>query len=631
MTRLFNLIRFSQFSPRVAFKNRLYIERASQHRRVLSNLGLTFRNSKWSDYSLSNISVSFKEYRKHAINAVLSLFAFYLVYLYFTNIVAFNALTSDISSLFWFVRDVVYHWVLFTIWLWFGFLNKVINILYTQVFNTVYTAPEADVKEESGVKLTKDDQNLVFFKWLKHHKFDTQSTPVLEKLFNNSAIKRSWDQLHTLFPVFYKLIDILKAAELTHMGLGLRTASQRLSASRINSTDDMEFAVAYGHGEDSNLVAPVMDFKIRTRETHFAEINRTRSPSLRYMNDRFKYNLAAVTPESGHYANLVNSPIGSYYMSNTKAGDLTNLINSVPELELLRSVPDNQIKAYQQQRILYKNSLLHRKILKQTNAVSNTKRLLSSGFFDKSLVSNNLWAASLLKSRSESIQLDGSTYNFIRSVLKSNYGNMVVTDSRPDAFTPALTNTNTDMLYRSLAHLEHSYIWNLKRFYLFNTTRSNAHVFHSQLNDMVATQLSSALAQNENEQLLFKLSTTYALKSYSLNHAGFLTTPSYAETSNLTNVPGYMIKGLNLEFSDTDMLNTDVVDIITDLTQPSRPNSTKSYYFSLLECTSPSTPTFDITFNPSKPGNSDVLFSSLFALDRSFRLDLDKLLSRFDR
>jgi len=148
---------------------------------------------------------------------------------------------------------------------------------------------------------------------------------------------------------------------------------------------------------------------------------------------------------------------------------------------------------------------------------------------------------------------------------------------------------------------------------------------------MVATQLSSALAQNENEQLLFKLSTTYALKSYSLNHAGFLTTPSYAETSNLTNVPGYMIKGLNLEFSDTDMLNTDVVDIITDLTQPSRPNSTKSYYFSLLECTSPSTPTFDITFNPSKPGNSDVLFSSLFALDRSFRLDLDKLLSRFDR
>jgi hypothetical protein len=45
--RLYNWIKYKTLPSSFLFKNRLFIERDSKHRRVLSNFGLSFRNSKW--------------------------------------------------------------------------------------------------------------------------------------------------------------------------------------------------------------------------------------------------------------------------------------------------------------------------------------------------------------------------------------------------------------------------------------------------------------------------------------------------------------------------------------------------------------------------------------------------------
>ena len=56
-SKIFNWVKYKTLPPSILFSNRLFVERDSKHRRVTSNLGLTFRNSKWSTYARSNINI----------------------------------------------------------------------------------------------------------------------------------------------------------------------------------------------------------------------------------------------------------------------------------------------------------------------------------------------------------------------------------------------------------------------------------------------------------------------------------------------------------------------------------------------------------------------------------------------
>lgn len=87
---------------------------------------------------------------------------------------------------------------------------------------------------------------------------------------------------------------------------------------------------------------------------------------------------------------LVNAPIGSYYLNSSDLSNLSYTTATTPELGVLKVAALNQLNLYKQQRWLYRYSTLHRKILKQSNVVTNANRLISSGFFDNSLVSTNL-------------------------------------------------------------------------------------------------------------------------------------------------------------------------------------------------------------------------------------------------
>ena len=54
--RLYNWLKLKTLPSSILFKNRLFVERDSKHRRIMSNFGLTFRNSKWSEYAIKKIT-----------------------------------------------------------------------------------------------------------------------------------------------------------------------------------------------------------------------------------------------------------------------------------------------------------------------------------------------------------------------------------------------------------------------------------------------------------------------------------------------------------------------------------------------------------------------------------------------
>jgi hypothetical protein len=95
----------STLPPSVLFLNRLYVERDSKHRRVTSNLGLTFRNSKWSSYARVNINIG----SQNSYVTFLSKFITFLILvegiLKFTVYYNISSLQSPFYTSLWFLLD----------------------------------------------------------------------------------------------------------------------------------------------------------------------------------------------------------------------------------------------------------------------------------------------------------------------------------------------------------------------------------------------------------------------------------------------------------------------------------------------------------------------------------------------
>ena len=60
LQRLYNWIKYKSLPTSFLFKNRLFIERNTKHRRIYSIFGALMRNSKWGNFELSNIKYQFR-------------------------------------------------------------------------------------------------------------------------------------------------------------------------------------------------------------------------------------------------------------------------------------------------------------------------------------------------------------------------------------------------------------------------------------------------------------------------------------------------------------------------------------------------------------------------------------------
>jgi hypothetical protein len=54
--RMYNYLKYYNNSSSFNFRNLFFVERSAKFRRIMSNVGSTFRNSKWTDYSLNNVN-----------------------------------------------------------------------------------------------------------------------------------------------------------------------------------------------------------------------------------------------------------------------------------------------------------------------------------------------------------------------------------------------------------------------------------------------------------------------------------------------------------------------------------------------------------------------------------------------
>lgn len=185
---------------------------------------------------------------------------------------------------------------------------------------------------------------------------------------------------------------------------------------------------------------------------------------------------------------------GLFYLPNFSYSDLNRLSLALPETSNFRNSITDQLKVIQWNRWIYKYNILHRSLLKTASSITFTKRLLSSGFYNSSLLTNNIWAASAVKSG----KLQNTEFG---DLTRSIYGDFSrLNRSNSQTLRPASGFFNSNGL-DSLKFYELSYYWFIQRFYQLNTLGSNSVQLSRSLNSGSREALLSSLNSYQNSQL----------------------------------------------------------------------------------------------------------------------------------
>ena len=141
-SRVYNWIKYKTLPPSVLFLNRLFVERDSKHRRVTSNLGLTFRNSKWSTYARVNININSKtSYLQLILKSILSLFLILSIFK-FSNYYNLIPVYNYLYPLIWFLSDAdLYLKVIFSSSL-FCTIQLICSSAYSKLLSLVFNSDD---------------------------------------------------------------------------------------------------------------------------------------------------------------------------------------------------------------------------------------------------------------------------------------------------------------------------------------------------------------------------------------------------------------------------------------------------------------------------------------------------------
>jgi len=347
--QMFNWLKLKTLPSSILFKNRLFIERDSKHRRVMSNWGLVFRNSKWTNYSLSNVSLrSLVSFSKISYSIIILVFILILTSQH--NFYNIELNYNSLAYLYWSLKAQASHIIFVTFWSFYYIFNTLFNKVFYTYINKFF-----------DVDLHKTDETL--------------NTNLLNKeTYNISELQKN------------KLIETL--------------LTQNISNSKISNKLEVLFDTETA---DTSKQIQVISDLYKTVYT-LSLLNNNKVSRLPHIikhksSKRLQTNHHFITPlskwtlntfdNSLNYNKHSNQPEGLFYINDSNYRTLNNNLNiSLVSLDL-----QNQINMVGIQRFMFKYNPLHRNVMKGSLDLTHTKRLinLSPNNVNTSLKQSNLW------------------------------------------------------------------------------------------------------------------------------------------------------------------------------------------------------------------------------------------------
>lgn len=442
-SRIYNWIKYKTLPPSLLFTNRLFVERDSKHRRVVSNFGLTFRNSKWSSYSRVNVNTTSRTNYIRLISYVF-LILLLLSFLYsYPSYYDSNLLPNTLYTLLWFIFDA-------DIYLKTALVSSIL-CLSQLLFSTVHQSfLEQTTNEISNTKpIPRHLHKALLYQYLT-----SAPNPLnLENLVNTAEPEKESLFMLGLTTNLYQTINLLNQSNTSYAVL-----KQSLTTLESNSIDMSRYLVT-----KQGITSLELDYLL---------FNKTTSATPKSFNELTHWTLDSLNTETNRYSTELSTKTGLFYAANLNYTSLQSLMFENTELSGLRTSITNQLTSIRQQRWLYRYNILHRAVLKNSHHLTLTKKLINSGFFNSSLTTRNIWAASNLTALSKNSENNSLTQTSLKSIYNSTYGHYLSPENTTkNHLTHSPNLFNSSSLF-PLNNYETSYHWFLQRFYQFNSLSS---------------------------------------------------------------------------------------------------------------------------------------------------------------
>lgn len=508
----------------------------------MSNFGLTFRNSKWSDYAIKNVTlnsrVSFFRLIFNAFMIIVMITLAISITYYYNPQLQFNELTYQ----FWSFFDETLYLIGFLLWVIsysFVFVSK---IIHDKIFNFFYQTSNISDSQKintSSIPLTnvkyKPSQHMyspLFLSWLNTTTTNELTSSSIEELAKSNTELHNWNIYQQVFKTLYLA------------SYNLSNINNTININNINSKD------AY----------TINNFVNQFNTSLLIDESKPNTPNNYFVTDSNNiWNLNTFSSELNKYNNLVLAKTGSFYLNDLSFNKINQLVTSSPELASLTSSMLNQTKVIKWNRWLYRYNVLHRKTVKNSHKLTMVKKLITTGFYDSSLTSNNIWASDFFSKNNQSTGLIHSQFN---TLYKNTFNN---NNKDSTVFNSISLNSMTTPI-NMLQFYEKSYFWFIKRFYLFNTLDTNN--ISSDVIKSKPTLITSTVDQKQQSSNLFNLILNGMLRSNSLTNSSL--NPTYLNTDisslkkpNQLNVSND--KDVSILITELDLLNTDNLELLLNL------------------------------------------------------------------
>lgn len=637
--RLYNWIKYKTLPPSFLFKNRLFIERDSKHRRVTSNFGLSFRNSKWSNYETYNIKTQFKNsYLKYIFFIIISIFSCLFI-LYFKNYYIFFYLFNNVSFIFWISIDTFDYYLSFLIWLITITFSLFFNLIYSYFFFNNFPKNSHNKKIFSNenfsnfsinsnlinknLYVSKHDLNWILYSWLTNSN-SKKNNKILENIFENNINKNLWNNYSNFFIKLYKLSYLLNITSEKNSIFKLNINFNQISNKYFKGNYFMLINYFNNNNYLNNYFSFVSYYILNNYKNYF-DVKNINSNSLQFINNRYEWNLYNFNIEIDKYAFLLKNKIGLFFLDDFNYQKFSFFIFNFSELWSLNIYLKNQINAAKWNRWLYRYSILHRKVLKNSHKLTLAKRLVNSGFYDSKLFDKNIWATehlNKLNSFDNFTSFFNTYYNGLFNVNINNFSNYKLNINN---------NGNQKNSLNLLNFYENSYFWYLKRFYLFNTLSNNT--IKSKLNKKFNNILNTSVLNDEKNNIFTKYSI---FLNYLLN-SSYINLNTYTHFNNFyinfddmikifnddKNINYYFFKDIYLLNNENDILSKDNLNVLYWITSQSNKNN-NLIFFNYLNNSFINKHT-NFYFNTNSFNNNNFnywLIYSLINLDKFFLNDV---------
>lgn len=642
--RLYNWIKYKTLPPSFLFKNRLFIERDSKHRRILSNFGLSFRNSKWSNYEVYNIKNQFKTSYYKFISFLFIFFILVFILINFNKYYISFFFFNNVSFLFWISVDTFDYYLSFLVWFATIGSSMFLNLLYSYLFFNNFSSkvhpqkifsnnflnsinpPSSRSSKDNFV--SKHDLNLVLYSWLTNSTF-SKNLNVIENLFNVNVNNKIWTEFYDFFIKLYKVVFYLN---LTTNDLNSFALNQKLNKidNKTFMGDKKSLINYFNNSKLLNNHSSLLFWYILNNYNTYFDSKNSNNSNLKTLNNRFEWNLHNFTNETNKYPFLIKSKVGFFFLNDFNYSKLSHFLFNFEELWSLNFYLKNQLDVSKWNRWLYRYSILHRKVLKNSHKITLAKRLINSGVYDSKFFDKNIWNSQYLN-KYVNTSSTSSLFNLF-------YKNQHVGDNNVAPVSHkihVLGNSSLTNGFDLLNFYENSYFWFLKRFYSFNTLSSNSMLSKNKIKNYKDSCLNEILASKENSFNKHNILFSYLLKSSHLNSKDL----NYLESIDFTNNilfeskdifndnSSFNTKDLYLLLNDNDLLTKDNLNTFFWVSS----NSTKNnnlLFFNYLSSTNRINKKIYSTFISHSNSSSHLLFplfTTSFNIDKIYLNDLTYL------